>query len=99
MIKKYYSDYVRHALRFYARNLESPIFNCIAAKKNWNACETILNEHFPRHKGMLISVYKPFDTMGDNVYETAKKYNISQENIWSMMDELERLVAQERGLI
>ena len=99
MTKKYYSEYVRHALRFYARNLEEPTFNCIATQKNWNACDTILNTHFPRYKGMLISVYKPFDTMGDNVYETAKKWNIPQETIWTMMDELERLVAQERGLI
>lgn len=99
MIKKYYSDYVRHALRFYSRNLVAPTFNCIAAQKNWHACENILNEYFPRYKGLLISVYKPFDTMGDNVYESAKKYNMPQENIWTMMDELERLIAQERGLI
>lgn len=99
MTKKFYSDYVRHALRWYARNLESPIFNCIAAQKNWDACHTILNEHFPRYKDVLISVYRAFDTMGDNVYETAKKYNMSQDRIWTMMEDLEKRVAQARGLI
>lgn len=99
MTKKYYSDYVRHALRFYSRHLENPIFNCIANEKNWIACDTILDKHFPRYKAVLISVYKPFDTMEDNVYESAKRHNIPQDNIWTMMDELERLVAQERGLI
>lgn len=99
MTKKFYSDYVRHALRFYARNLELPVFNCIAAKKNWDACDTILNNHFPRYKEVLISVYGAFDTMGDNVYEAAKKYNMVQETIWTMMEDLERLIAKERGLI
>ena len=99
MIKKHYSDYVRHALRFYSRNLENPIFKCIIARQNWNACDTVLNKHFPAYKDILISVYQSFDTMGDNVYQTAKKYDIPQDNIWAMMDELERRVAQERGLI
>ena len=99
MTKKFYSDYVRHALRFYSRNLESPVFNCPATQKNWIACDTVLNEHFPRYKDVLISVYSGFDTMGDNVYEAAKKYNMPQDNIWTMMEELEKLIARERGLI
>lgn len=99
MIKQYYSDYVRHALRFYSRNLENPVFRCIATEKNWIACDTVLDKYFPKYKEVLISVYQSFDTMGDNVYETAKKYNLPQDCIWTMMGNLEKLIAQERGLI
>lgn len=99
MNKTYYSDYVRAALRFYSRNRENPIYRCIADEKNWNACDTVLDKYFPIYKEVLIAVYQGFDTMGDNVYETAKKYNIPQGNVWNMMKDLERLVARERGLI
>ncbi len=99
MIKKFYSDYVRHALRFYARNLKDPIFRCIADRKNWYACDAVLNKHFPRYKDVLISVYESHDTIGDSVYETAKKYNIPQDNLWKMMGELEMFIAKERELI
>lgn len=99
MTKKHYSDYVRHALRFYSRNLNNPIFKCIVAQQNWKACNTVLNEHFANCKEILIAVYQPFDTMGDNVYEAAKRFDIPQDNIWAMMDDLEKRVAQERGLI
>lgn len=99
MIKKYYSDYVRYALRFYSRNLKNPAFNCIASEKNWNACDKVLNLHFPIYKDVLLSVYQGRDTMGDNVYETSKIYNVPQDKIWAMMDNLEKLIAQERGLI
>lgn len=99
MTKKSYSDYVRHALRYYSRNLVSPVYKCIADEKNWNACDSVLDKYFPYYKEALISVYQGFDTVGDNVYETSKKYNIPQDNIWKMMKDLERFVARERGLI
>ena len=99
MVKKYYSDYVRHALRFYARHQNMPLFNRMAEQRDWNACRTVLNEHFSEYKELLISVYQAFDTMADNVYEAAKKYNVPQDNIWSMMADLEKRVAIERGLL
>lgn len=99
MVKKYYSEYVRHILRFYCRNLEKPVFNNIVSQQNWLVCNSVLNRHFHDYKEVLISVYQPFDTMGDNVYQAAKKYNLPQDNIWVMMADLEKLIAQERGLI
>ena len=99
MIKKFYSDYVRHAVRFYSRNPMPTEFRCEADRKNWYACDTVLDKHFPRYKIVLISVYESHDTIGDSVYETAKMYNIPQDNLWKMMGDLEMLVAKERGLI
>ena len=100
MVKKHYSDYVRHALRFYARNQNSPMCNkSLATQQDWNACNIVLSGHFTEHKELLLSVYLPFDTMADNVYDAAKKFNIPQDNIWAMMADLEKRVAIERGLI
>lgn len=99
MNKQYYSDYVRHALRYYSRNLENPVFKCVANEKNWLACDTVLDKYFSKYKEVLIAVYQSFDTLGDSVYETANKYDIPQGKIWTMMKNLENLIAEERGLI
>ena len=100
MVKKHYSDYVRHALRLYARNPHTPLFEkSMATQLNWIACDIVIRAHFAEHMELLMSVYQPFDTMADNVYEASKKYNVPQDNIWSMMADLERRLAQERGLI
>ena len=52
-----------------------------------------------RDRDILVTVYSGFDTLADNVYETAKKFNINQNIIWDMMKDVERKIAQARGLI
>ena len=101
MVKKYYSDYVRHALRFYVRN-QNPL--CLygksdATEEDWIACNVVFNELLPDSKEMLIAVYQPSDIMADNVYNAAKKFNVPQDNIWSLMAVVEKRIAQERGLL
>ena len=59
MIKKFYSDYVRHAMRFYARHLENPEFRCEADRKNWNACAAVLDKHFHVTKKCLYRSISP----------------------------------------
>ena len=99
MNKQSYSDYVRLALRYYSRNLANPAYRCIADNKNREACDTVLNNYFSEYKNVLIAVYQSFDTIGDSVYEASIKYNIPQGLIWTMMKNLEDLIAKERGLI
>jgi hypothetical protein len=48
---------------------------------------------------MLIAVYSGYDTLADNVYETAKKYEVNQAIIWDMMKDVEHKIAKRRGLI
>lgn len=99
MIKPYYSDYVRHAIRFYARYLTESSFKNKVDKSNWYACHNALKSYSNRDKDILIYVYGAFDTIGDNVYAMANKYHINQTIIWDMMKEFERKVAIERGLL
>lgn len=96
--KPCYTDFVRHILRFYSRYLNRPVFKNQVDKTNWYACHNVLETYSHRDKDILTYVYGAFDTMGDNVYEIAKKYHINQNTIWDMMKEFERKVAIERGL-
>ena len=99
MNRPFYSEYVRHCMRYYARNTAKPRFNTEVDKNNWHACHRAIEPYSERDKDILIRVYGLFDTLADNVYETAKFYDIDQNIIWDMMKEFERSVARKRGLI
>ena len=98
MNKPCYSDYVRHAIRFYARYLTQTEFRSDVDKANWDACYRVLRNYSSRDKDILTYVYGAFDTLGDNVYAMANKYKLNQNIIWDMMKDFEREVAVERGL-
>jgi hypothetical protein len=98
-MNKFYTDYARHCLRFYTRNLTASRFKSEVDKRNWLACVSAFKAYSERDRNILVSVYSNFDTLADNVYETAKKYNINQSLIWDMMKDIERKIAKKRGLI
>lgn len=97
--RPFYSDYVRHCLRFYSRNLQQPRFKSEADRNNWFACANTLKSYSDTDRDILITVYSGYDTLADNVYETAKKYDINQNIIWDMMKDVERKIAGKRGLL
>lgn len=99
MNKHFYSEYVRHCMRFYSRNTNKPRFNTEVDKDNWYACHKAIERYSDRDRDILIRVYGMYDTLADNVYEVAKLYNIDQNIIWDMIKDFERIVARKRGLI
>lgn len=98
MLKQCYTEYVRHALRFYSRYLKLDRFKNKVDELNWIACHNALKTFSNRDKDILVYVYGEFDTTADNVYAMATKHQIHQNIIWDMMKDLERKVAIERGL-
>ena len=98
MNKPCYSDYVRHAMRFYSRYLSVCRFKSNVDVQNWNACHRAISTYSPRDKDILVYVYGEFDTIADNVYAMATKHRINQNIIWDMMKDFEKKVAIERGL-
>ena len=99
MSKPYYTDYVRHALRFYSRHENSADFKTDVDKKNWIACANAVKEWDGEQLQCLLSVYSGYDTLPDEVYKASIKYNIKQSQVWDMMKDLEHRVAANRGLI
>lgn len=98
MNKPCYTEYVRHALRFYSRYLNRVHFKSAVDELNWFACHRAIQGYSHEEKDILVYVYGEFDTIPDNVYAMANKYHIHQNVIWDMMKTLERKVAVERGL-
>lgn len=99
MNRPYYSEYVRHALRFYCRNQKPLCFKTDADKANWNACASAIKSYSDRDYGILMMVYGDRDTLADNVYNASKRYGVNQNIIWDMMKDFERDVARARGLV
>lgn len=97
-MRAFYSDYVNHCLRFYARH-SRPIFHSEADKKNWNACDNALKSFSDSDRDILLTIYIEGDTIPDNIYQMAKSKGIKQDTIWKLISELERKVAKRRGLI
>lgn len=96
--KPCYTDYVRHAMRFYSRYLYQTHFKSVVDGLNWVACRNALQPYSDRDKDILLYVYGEFDTISDNVYAMSNKYHVHQNIIWDMMKDLERKIAIERGL-
>ena len=99
MSRYFYTEYVRHCMRYYSRNINKPRFNTEVDKNNWHACHRAIENCSDRDKDILIRVYGSFDTLADNVYEVAKAYAIDQNIIWDMLKNFERSVAKKRGLL
>ena len=100
MNRPFYCEYVRHCLRFYSRNTkQTPHFKTDVDKNNWLACANILKNYSETDRAILTEVYGGYDTLPDNVYQAAKKYDINQIVIWDMMKDVEKKIARKRGLL
>lgn len=98
MARAFYSEYVNHCLRFYAR-YPRPKYHSEADKKNWRACDNSLKTFPDREREILLFVYREGDSIPDNVYQIAKTKKIDQDSVWKLINELERKVAKKRGLL
>ena len=103
-MKPYYSEFVRHCLRFYVKTLDEgrgghPIFRNEVERENWSACYNVLNNLSERDQDTVSYLYRPGDTIADKIYELSKSKGIQQDTIWSLVNRVERAVAKRRGLV
>lgn len=98
-MKKHYSDYVTHCLRFYSRHPKPNYFKTEVDRKDWQAVDTVIKGFSEEEQDMLLTVYREGDRIADNIYQLSKKLHIHQDNIWSLVEKLEKKVAKRRGLL
>lgn len=97
-MKPFYTEYVTHCLRFYCRHT-NPKFRSTIDRNNWIACDNAFKHFDSRNREWLIEIYRERDTLPDNVYQLSQREGIPQDRIWKIVYELERKVAENRGLI
>lgn len=97
-MRTYYSDYIQHCMRFYARH-PNPKFRSDADKQNWYACEHALKGFTDADRDILLFIYREGDTIPGNVHRVSVQKNIKQDKIWALVNELEHKIAKRRSLI
>ena len=103
-MKPYYSEYVRHCLRYYVKTWDEapgciPVFKCNADKANWAACHHVLKDYTQSNLDTVMEIYRPGDTIADKIYQMAKARGVHQDTIWSLINTTERKIAKKRGLL
>ena len=98
MSKPFYSDYVTHMLRYYARHDKKYSDNEIS-KLNWCACDSVLKTLPTKDRSILMDVYWEKDILADNIYQVSRQNGIPQNNIWTLVRSVEAKIAKVRGLI
>lgn len=103
-MKPYYSEFVRHCLRYYIKTLDEgkggcPIFRSDADRDNWKACHYALRNYSEADIDLISHLYRPGDTLPDKIYLLAKSTGKSQDYYWNLVTATERKIAKMRGLL
>ena len=102
MRKQYYTEYVRHCLRFYVITLDigtTPKFKTAADRNNWLCCNEVVSRLEQGDLEIVRELYSPGDTITDKIYHIAMTQRRSQSYLWGLVDDLEYRIAQKRGLV
>ena len=100
MGSRFYSEYVRHCLRFYARYEKPLAFRTDVDRLNWEACEDALSFHSPRVRKLAIAIYKQESlNIAEAVNKVSNDTGTDRVLLWSIVKRLEKNVAIARGLI
>lgn len=93
----YYSVYIRHCLRFYVR-YPNPVFKTQSDRRDWQACDDAFKLLDQKQQEVIREIFKSRDTLADNIYKYATEHNCEQDPIWALVDRVEQLVAERRGI-
>lgn len=97
-MRTFYSEYVQHCMRFYARH-PNPKFRSDADKKNWFACDSALKGFSDKERDVLLTIYHEGDTIPDSIYNLSTVLSVKQDILWKLVNDLEHKVAKRRGLV
>lgn len=100
-MRPYYTEYVRHAMRFYAKypNAAPQNFRSNADRQNWNACHKVVRRLPEKERLALLRLYQETGDFADCVYETSRASRKELDGVWEEIRRIERKIARRRGLL
>lgn len=98
MARTFYTDFVNHCLKFYAR-YPYPTFKNDVDKKNWKACHNVLRNLPDQERNIILYIFSSGDTTADMMYEISNKEHINQDYLYKMLANVQYKIAKKRGLI
>ena len=97
-MRTFYSSYIQHCMRFYARHSE-PNFRSDADKRNWESCEDAIKTFTDNEQDILLTIYRDGDSLEDSIRTTSIELGVNRDMIWKLVNELEKKIAKRRNLI
>ena len=98
MSKSFYSDYISHCLRFYCRNQQAVAMSA-CDKKNWLACDSVLRSLSDAENEIIFRVYLSRGSVNDALASISNSTGHSVDDLWKLVKNVERKIAEERGLV
>lgn len=97
-MKKPYSDYVQHGMRFYINYRDISSISSQSDIDTWKACDKVIKKYSEFDRLLLMSAYTEGIRAG-SIADLALRHNLNINYIWNLIRSFETLVAVERGLI
>lgn len=95
---KHYSQFARYCLRFYSRHSEEDC-GTLSEWENWKAANKAVQDISESDWKTLDDIYSGGVAINEKVVRVARTNHMSQQTLWKKMNDLEREVARNRGLI
>ncbi len=91
-MKKYYSEFVAHCIRTYAKSPDQKDSNTLAV-------DSALRELSDTEKSILLELYEANESFAGAVSRIAKRNGMEENRIWCMVTVVEKEIAKRRGLL
>lgn len=99
-MKPCYTEYVKHALRFFVKHRNNPPATCSTVdRENWDACRLAFREFPELDQNLFSALYSARSPFPAAVNDCACVYNIPLNRVWNKVNSLEKYVASYRGLV
>lgn len=98
-MKPHYADYVKRAMRYHLAHPRPGEDKPLADRENWAACEYAMGQFDPEVARTLAGIYQSREGFPRAVERVAKERNLPPNQVWSLVNILEKTVARRRGLI
>lgn len=97
-MRKYYSEFVGHCVRFYVRNLTIKYYRSKADELNYLAVKDCFEELSAEDKDIITECFIAKDFPAQ-VKEVAKRNALTESKVWEKIGDFEESVAKRRGII
>lgn len=108
-MKTYYSDFIGHCARYYARCVcghVTPDFASDAERGNYMACDAALRTFGAVESRIILEVYAHMlpgsvvvPSISCTVRRIAEQHKTTPESVWKLISTFERRAAKKRGLL
>ena len=98
MAKLFYTDYVRHCLRFYISHRQMTEFKTPADEANWKAVDGVFKALPAEQQKIVEDIYSCKDNFALAVSVTAIKHGKSEDEVRIITRQVEKQIATARSL-